>query len=444
MSIALFLKENLKRIPPHFGQIINRIPFNLRPGIAKVYHQRKKEIDLLANSDILSKQDFVLKRIRELVEHSYNHIPFYRELYDSHNFDPSKMNSFSDIQHVPIITKSMLNEYEIEERSFPTKDRYIVNTGGSSGTPFSFYIEPSSMGHEWAHMHTIWEQLGYKCSDFKLVFGGRSDVRNLVEYDVLRNSFAVDIYANYNAVAERLKKIIKKHKIKYLHGYPSSIYDFALFCESKDRELKELLSQNLEGAFLGSEYPHKSYRDKIEAVFDIKTISWYGHTERAGLAYERDKHFTYFPFLSYGFSEADKNSEGDYNLISTSYYNYASPLIRYNTEDVIENPKMEDGILDSFEILKGRSGEFVIDRDDKKVNLTGLIFGRHHELFNHSDFLQVRQISKGHIELLFVSKRKLENAEALFDTNNLNFAVTFKQIDEPVRTAAGKINLKVE
>lgn len=178
-------------------------------------------------------------------------------------------------------------------------------------------------------------------------------------------------------------------------------------------------------------------------VFGIKTISWYGHTERATLAYEREAQFSYFPFLSYGFSEAVKNFEAEYNLVSTSYYNYASPLIRYNTEDVIDEPQITEGILESFKILNGRSGEFVLDRDGKKVNLTALIFGRHHDLFNYADFIQVRQNIPGQIDILYVMKNSIDFPEKLFDTRNLNFDVSFLRLDEPVRTEAGKIGLRV-
>lgn len=444
MSIALFLKNNLSNIPPGIGKIINVIPYQIRPGLGKVYQKRKSEIEQLANSDRISKQKFIFENIKKLVEHAYYNTQFYRQYYDSQGFNPEMLRKFEDIKKIPVITKAILNKWDIEDRSHIHPGRYLVNTGGSSGTPFGFYIQPDSMGHEWAHMHTIWKKLGYKHTDLKIVFGGRSDVKNAVEYDVVRNHFAVDIYADYKIVAKELKKILQKYNIKYLHGYPSSIYDFALYCEKEDVELNNLLKGKLAGAFLGSEYPHKHYRDKIENVFGIKTISWYGHTERAVLAYEKNEHFTYEPFLSYGFAEVLPNSDNGLDLIATSYYNYASPLIRYNTEDTVESPVIDNGILESFKILKGREGEFIVDRTGKKINLTALIFGRHHQLFNHSDFIQVQQKESGIINVLFVSKNKLENPETLFDTNNLDFDIKFMQIEEPVKTISGKVNLLVK
>lgn len=444
MAISLLIKNNLRNIPPGFGQLINRIPYSKRPGIASIYRERKKELKFLGEADIEIQQTFVFERMKAIVDHAYQNVVFYKDFYNSLGFNPSDLQSFKDIQKIPIVTKAILNEYDIEDRSSKKNGRYVVNTGGSSGTPFSFYIEPSSMGHEWAHMHTIWSKLKYRPSDLKLLFGGRSDVKDAVDYDVVRNHFAIDIYQDYRVVAKKLRVILKKYKIKYLHGYPSSIYDFALYCDQNDKELRDLLKRNLVGAFLGSEYPHRHHRETIERVFGIDTISWYGHTERAVLAYEKEEKFTYEPFLSYGFSEAIKNGQGGYNLVSTSYYNEASPFIRYNTQDTVELPIAEGGVLKSFKILTGREGEFVVDAKHKSINLTALVFGRHHELFNHVNYIQIKQLDIGKIIVYYVGNDLPKNAEELFDRSNLDFEIRFERVSEPFRTQSGKFSLLVK
>jgi phenylacetate-CoA ligase len=293
-------------------------------------------------------------------------------------------------------------------------------------------------------MHTIWSKLGFKVSDLKLGFGGRSNIKDFVDYDVVRNTFALDLYADYKDVAVKLKKILKKYQVKYLHGYPSSIYDFAVFCKEQDNELRDLLAKQLKGAFMGSEFPHPHYRDVIENVFGIDTISWYGHTERCVLAYEKNEKFVYEPFQTYGYAE-EVNTDEKNELVATSYYNQASPLIRYNTNDEITETIIEGGILKSFQMKGGRSGEFVIDRDGKKINLTGLIFGRHHELFNKAKYIQVKQVDTGVIEIHYVATGLLaDKAATLFDSNNVNMDISFVQRDEPVRTVAGKVGLLIK
>jgi phenylacetate-CoA ligase len=445
MNTGLFLRNNLKNISPSLGKILNLVPYQSRPGIGNVYKLRKDDLASIEFFNASQKQEFVFARIRDLVQKAYRDIPFYRSHYDRHGFHPDGLNDFTDLRSIPSVSKQILQGWDIEDRSFPIKGRYVVNTGGSSGTPFGFYIQPESMGHEWAHMHTVWSKLGYKPTDLKLAFGGRSDLKKVVEYDVVRNHFAIDIYADYALVAIKLKQLVKNYQIKYLHGYPSSIYDFALYCQNEDPELRQLLSSSLKGAFLGSEFPHRQYRDVIEEVFGIDSVSWYGHTERAVLAYEKHEKFIYEPFLSYGYSEAVMNDEGEHELVATSYYNNASPLIRYNTGDIISKVKTSGGILESFQITKGRDGEFVLDKSGKKINLTGLIFGRHHELFNYSKFIQVKQVESGVIEIYFVSDSKTsQEAPSLFDTQNLNFDISFINHKEPIRTKSGKINLLIK
>ncbi len=444
MSIALFLKNNLTNIPPIIGKTINKFPYDYRPGIGGVYRQRRSEIAKYESSSTEDRRYFIFQQIKSIVNFAYQNVHAYKDYYNKQGFHPDLLLSFDDIAKIPLTSKSILSQYPIEERSSQKSGRYVVNTGGSSGTPFSFYIEPSSMGHEWAHMHTIWSKLGFKVSDLKLVFGGRSNIKELVDYDVVRNSFGLDLYADYKDVAVKLKKILKKYQVKYLHGYPSSIYDFAVFCKEQDNELRDMLAEQLKGAFMGSEFPHPQYRDTIEQVFGIKTISWYGHTERSVLAYEKNAKYVYEPFQTYGYSEII-NVDGKDELVGTSYYNQASPLIRYNTNDEIIDTISDGGILQSFKMNGGRSGEFVIDREGKKINLTGLIFGRHHELFNKAKYIQVKQIDNGVIEIHYVANGLLaDKASSLFDSKNVNMDISFVQRDEPVRTVSGKVGLLIK
>jgi phenylacetate-CoA ligase len=441
MNATLLLKNNLKNIPPYIGIFINRYPYSLVPGIGKIYKYQRQEINFFDSFSPDQKQDFVFKQIKNILDYAYQKIPFYREYYTKRGFHPGDLKNYQDIKMIPIINKKILREYPIEQRSSVVSDRYIANTGGSSGIPFGFYTESKLMGYEIAHMHKIWEKLGYKSSDLKLFFKGRNNLRNAVEYDIIGNSYMVDLYKSNKDVAGALKRILKIYKIKYLHGYPSSIYNFALYCKNEDIELQAALSKNLKGIFLGSEYPHPLYRNVVENVFGTSSISWYGHTERCVLAYEKNEKYFYEPFQTYGYTEAVSVND-EYHLIGTSYFNRASPLIRYDTDDIVSDIKVEDDILKGFKITRGRSGEFVIDKQGNNINLTALIFGRHHQLFNQAKFIQVKQVKPGEIEIHFVADTISEKrASELFDKRNLALEIKFVKRDAPVLTISGKVNL---
>lgn len=444
MNFSLFLRNNLTKIPCPIGQLLSYVPFEIRPGIGKIYRRQRREICEFESLTVEQKKRHVFTLFKNIVEYAYNNVTFYKDFYSLHRFSPSLLKSFDDIERVPILNKKILQNYQIEFRSSQTEARQLVNTGGSSGNPLSFYISPDQMGNEWAHMHKVWEKLSFRASKLKISFGGDSEIKNGFRYDAVRHSLWFNIYADFSAIADELLVFLKKHKVYYLHGYPSALYEFALNCQ-KFPELLAILKSQLQGAFLSSEFPISLYRDAIEETFKIKTVSWYGHTERCILAYEKYKPYEYVPFQTYGYAEIERSTSDRPSLIGTSYYNFASPLIRYNTEDQVTSFIRENGVLTAFELNEGRGGQFVLDKHGKNIPLTGLIFGRHHRLFDYCSHMQISQAENGKALILYVPNDELNLIcpDKLFDSKNVAIEFSFQAIKEPVRTVSGKINLFV-
>jgi phenylacetate-CoA ligase len=444
VSFLLYVKKHLTTLPFIIGSPISKIPYEYRVGLGKIYRNRTNEIETIGCSSIEAKKTFIFNKVQSIAVYSNKNIPFYSSLYKSAGVNPERFTCFDDLTNLPIITKGDLQKVDILERSCPSAKSYIVNTGGSSGKPLNFYIEPSSIGHEWAHMHKVWEKVRFKPSDLRIVFAGRSDVNDVIIYDSARHQINVDIYAGWQLIADKLLTVYNKYKPKYLHGYPSSIFDFVSWLDDNKHPLLDILKGNINGLLLGSEYPSPQIRANTERLLNCKSISWYGHTERSVLAYEAVQYRHYMPFETYGHSEAVLNN-GNHNLISTNYYNLSSPLIRYDTEDIIK-PELSDGLLKSFEISEGRSGEFIIDKHGNKIFLTALIFGRHHALFNISNHIQIQQKTPGIATVYYVLRSGLfcEQPETLFDCDNVNLTFLFEQVEKPTTTMSGKIPLLIK
>lgn len=433
-------------MPYGLGALASHLPYRYRPGIGKTYHKRAGELIQYETLSSDEKQNFIFSRMKNIVDFAYKRVPFYKTYYDSCNFLTGDLKSFDDLKNIPVINKSLLQSYDLEARSTAIDNRYTVNTGGSTGQPLSFYILPDSMGHEWAHMHKVWKKLGYKSNHLKLTFVGRGDFQKAVEYDGVRHQLNVSIYENLEKIAIDLKNSKHLNKVKYLHGYPSAIYEFATYCENHDTELRDCLRKTLKGVFFGSEFPNELWRNMIEKVFCIDSISWYGHTERAVLAYEVRKKYQYKPFQTYGYAESVE-IEGESNLVGTTYYNFASPLIRYNTEDQISDLIYQDGIMSRFRVAGGRQGEYIIDMAQKKIPLTGFIYGRHHKLFDFCKYMQVRQTEIGKAEILCVPNgvdlSTIDLSEQ-FDKGDVNIELNFVVIGQPIKTMSGKVKLLVD
>lgn len=451
MNLLLWAKHNLKNIPPSVGRYLSMVPYNKRPGIGPSYRARQKDIECYALLDPKTRQHFIFERMKQVLEYSVNNIPFYQKFYSDKGFQPTTLRHFESLQEIPVMSKTDLNQIELEYRSAIQSDRYITNTGGSSGVPLNFFIQSSFMGTEWAHMHRIWQQYGFRVSDFKLLFiGVGTKDGKAITYDFVRNSFMVNIYAQPEKVISELKYIVKNYSIRFLHGYPSALYFFAIQIESLAPDLRTILSNSVKGVFLNSEFPQPHFRNTIEKVFSVPTLSWYGHTERCVLAHEKDEKFLFYPMQTYGWVEAVQNSNGKSKLIGSSYYNLASPFIRYDTGDLIENCKFDSaGILNSFNIYDGRNGEFILDKYLNQISLTGLIFGRHHLLFDYTTCVQVKQEVPGFATILYVrSEGRLFPYNGpfseLFDTSNINVKFDFQEILKPILTNSGKLNLLIK
>ncbi|WP_322803503.1 hypothetical protein SO574_01155 [Vibrio alfacsensis] len=433
-----FIKQKVQKHSDLFS-LFRFVPYGMRLGSS--YGKHKKLILKYDEMSLKEKEEFHFKKLKRVIEFAYENNHFYRDFYDLKNFHPSQFRQLSDFDKVPVVTKDDMKRYDIDMRSSKHNSPFRVNTGGTSGKPLGFYLDKKAFAREWAYMHNVWSKIGYSFLDLKLTFRGKNNNGIPLRYNVIHNEYVVDAYVSHDKIVESIRKLCSKKTVKYLHGYPSSIYEFCMYLKNNSICASSLFGGNLQGVFLGSEYPAKIYRDVIESVLMVPTISWYGHSEMSVLAYEKEKNFHYQPFQTYGFTEALRLNENESKLIGTSYYNFNSPFIRYDTGDLICHEEYDSSILKSFKISSGRVGDVVFDHQGSPISLTALIFGRHHKAFDIIDFIQVKQPKNG-VAILYVSSQ-YEVSVDMFDLANIDMTFDVIVNKSPIKTKAGKVPLLI-
>lgn len=429
------------KLSPSAGVILNYLPFSIRLGKSYTEFSKLAEKMLRADSDI--KLDYIVNTFGETFEHFRQHNQFYQDYLKTNGCTLTSIKNFGDISAVPLISKSELRKVPLEQRTVEKYAYKHSNTGGTSGSPLSFFLENGFYSREWSHVHKMWDKLGYNPSRTKITIRGRS-INGIYQYRFNQNEFMINAYHSFTSKDyEELLRVFKKYNTEYLHGYPSAIYNFLKEIIVNAPSLLDFLRKSIKGIMFSSEYPTPHIRNFIEDTLTSNTISFYGHTEGVIMAAELYEKEIYVPFLSYGYTEAVRKDEL-YHLVGTSLHNYASPFIRYDTEDLIDPLFDKNGILESFRIAEGRLGEFVLDRKNNKISLTGLIFGRHHKLFDKANFIQVKQPGNGKIIVYYSSFVPIDDPGRLFDTSNIDMDVTFEQVKEPFKTPIGKIPLLVK
>ncbi|WP_026897749.1 phenylacetate--CoA ligase family protein [Daejeonella oryzae] len=441
MNITSKLKSLAERIPPEAGILLNTIPFKYRLGTGYIENFELCKKLLVSTTEV--KEEFIIKNFNQVFKHFKTTNNFYKNFLPGRSFESDTITSIDDLKKVPILNKNLLKESPIFDRTNKEFALKLYNTGGTSGSPLSFYLEKGVFSREWAHMHFMWGKIGYHPGKTKITIRGKN-LSQLYKYNFNQNEFLINSYHAFNENDyKEVLKVFKKYNTEFIHGYPSSIYNFLKDASEKAPFLIDFLKKNIKGIMFGSEYPSPQYRNYIEDLLTTNTISWYGHTEAVILAGELNQKYEYTPLLSYGYAEAVKVDDM-YHLVGTSFRNKATPFIRYDTEDLI-NPNFNNaGFMDSFEIKEGRLGEFVTDKENIRISLTGLIFGRHHPLFDVVDFIQVKQEKKGEMILFYSGSDTLLNPSDLFDSANVNIDISFVQIKEPFKTPLGKIPLLVK
>lgn len=429
MSLKSRLKGLVEHVPYPIGRIMALVPFSWRLG--RTYGSLKSAIEV-------ENEKYAIDHFRTIFEYAREKFPCYRELYERAGVLDLKIETMADVKKVPRIDKQWTRAHFSE-----FKGAYRLNTGGSSGEPTAFWMDKDCWAREWAHMHTIWERLGYKYTDLKLAIRGKNLGKRPFVYNPVHNEYIINTYLNVKDYAVDLKWLFAKRKVRWFHGYPSSIHQFILECEAAfGKDGTSALFKDVKGLLLSSEYPHPNLVAKFEE-YGLKWISWYGHSEMAVLAYgtieeannPNNQTIIYHPFVTYGFAEVE-----DGHLLGTSYHNFDMPLIRYDTGDLVEEV---DG---GFKIKEGRNGDFIEDKNGKKIPLTALIFGRHHKAFDVADYVQIGQREPGRATLVVSGSKDALGGKPLSDLFDLtNVAIDFDMeiVDKPIRTAAGKLKLKV-
>lgn len=428
MNLKHTLKSIAENIPYELGSKLALMPFSVRLG--NQYKAFKKQIDTQQDA-----QSYIVHHFSTIFEYAKEKFPFYKKLYQTKGVYDLKIKSIQDIQKLPVITKEDIRLY-----AHQFQGAMRLNTGGTSGEPFHFFVDKHAFAREWAHMHTIWEKKGYNYRDLKVTLRGKDLGEKTWQYNPVHNEFIVNTYKNAASVKEDILLLFHKYPVKYLHGYPSAIHNFlhelALVLNPEE---KSVITKNLVACFLGSEFPMPHITKYLQSEWGLDYISWYGHSEMCILAYDEFKQNEYKPFFTYGYTEVAGNK-----LIGTSFHNFDMPLIRYDTGDLVVPTYDNDGLLSSFKITQGRNGDYILDKKDKAIPLTALIFGRHHNLFNYAQFIQVSQPVPGQL-IFHVTTNERDKQKVFNDLNMKNIDVDYSiQLhQEPIRTKAGKVSLKI-
>tara|TARA_B100002051_G_C16660011_1_gene598616 strand:- start:294 stop:1304 length:1011 start_codon:yes stop_codon:yes gene_type:complete len=281
------------------------------------------------------------------------------------------------------------------------------NTGGSTGTPLSFYTDLNCRLTEFAHQLFFYGELGYKINDKIYSFGGVDISKKNISKNIFWKKklvgfpFGKIIFSAQILDENNVKYFVNKvllDKPQFLRGYPSAIVILCNYIKKNNIKINFI-----KGVLLTSEVIVQSNIQLISKSLNCKVVPQYGHTENAIFAFASPNKLKYFCSPFYGITEiinaetglhVEKGEVGE--IVVTSLSNKYQPFIRYNTGDLA----IYAGTHNNFVILDkifGREQDYIFDSNSKKILLVGLIFGSHSKVFNHINDWQFFQNKIGEL-----------------------------------------------
>jgi len=400
--------EILHRLQPHLKDLY----FSANEVMPPLWSDRYAEANkLLCLQEINDENEDTIKNIQrgllsKLLKDALQNVPFYKK---NVNLDPDNINPNNAIESLfefPLISKRdiMNNPTEFISKKFNKYFLIHITSGGSTGRGVGLWKTINEIHAEHAFIDDIWATLGCD-KKAKILRLGADAIVPVDQYPCQikrRRLFVSPRHLNENWLPRIINEIEDFHP-DFIHSYPSCLEILARYLKDNNRNLK------VKGILLASEEVRPEQLDFFKEVFNAPICFFYGAAEQVLLGYGcyDGKNISYHFNPLFGFVENFKDEYGQ-ELVGTSLWNYAMPLIRYRTEDYGE---VKEGITNCG--VCGRSLKTVQHLDGRKqyylttkygTTFPGLNVSIDYFIWDYVSSFQFVQNKPGDIELHIVPK----------------------------------------
>ncbi len=457
----MLLKELAGKFPYPIQQGLKHIYGSISPKIryGKVFWDTYNFLQKAQWWDKEKIEKWQLYKLKQIVKYAYKNVLGYHSLYKNAGVKPSDIQTLKDVIILPFITKEEIrdNLEDFTSKLIPKEKRIYVTTGGSTGIPFGFYKTNLNTSIENAYMCISWERATWKVGDSLAVVKGAfiGSEEKFWEYNPHSRELLLSSYYLTEKTFDKYIEKILKYKPLHLQAYPSTAIIFADLIQMK----KESGNIIFKVILLGSENIYDWQKQKLLKVFPgTKLFGWYGHAEQAIFApmCEYSDQYHIWPF--YGFTEIlnEKGHEvegGEIGeLIGTSFWDYATPFIRYRTKDIAKKGNFGCNQcgrqFQLLEKIEGRLQEIIVTKTGRYISMTAI--NMHSNVFDNIKQFQFFQEEKGKVIFNIVRKNNYTEKDTEYIYNELkkklgnDTELKINFVDSIPRTKSGKYRFLIQ
>jgi len=400
-------------------------------------------------------EKYQLKKLKSLLSHANDRIPFYRDWFDQNDFQPGDIQHLDDLRRIPVMEKQQLRELfqSLPRQEIDRKQLIEHKTSGSTGVPVRVLRTPEEErrlnmlrwrmqwmlglrpGDRMAKVKTTWEPLGKKFDR----------VQSMARFARVIDRSVFDCFLD---PAENYRRIIA-FKPHILTGYPGALVRIALQHKQQAGELGCLRRVSSGGESLA---PHQ--RRILEESFNVPVDDTYGTSECNLAAWSCRETGSYHVNDDGILLEVCRDgvpvAEGETGeVVITSLHSRAMPIIRYAIGDqAVAGPSACScgSPFSTIRELQGRTVDFLRLPDGRELHPFEVL----NEIVTESgDWLveyQFVQEQSDRFRLLIVPRRALNSDEenhfhtAVLKKLGAEARLQIEWTDNIERNAGGKLH----
>ncbi|NNL83333.1 MAG: phenylacetate--CoA ligase family protein [Winogradskyella sp.] len=326
--------------------------------------------------------------LNRLLSHAIKTTPFY-----------SDINEYNSLQNFPVISKVIIQEnFELFRSSkYLSKEHFKVSTSGSTGVPFFLYQNKGKRIRNQADVIFFFKESGYNVGNrlYELEVWRDHNKKGKIKA-WLQNALQFDISRLTDDRISSLIQILKNdhQSKKTMLGFASSYEMIAQYLERNQLFLKNL---GITAAIANAEYLNSYTKKCLGKHLNTQVLSRYSSEELGIIAQQTLKSPNNFVInhASYYVEILDFKSEnpvkiGEYGrIVVTDLFNYAMPIIRYDTGDIAKLGLSDDGSIQLDEI-EGRKMDVIYDTTGNLISsfIVYTKFYKYYHLLKQYQFIQ--------------------------------------------------------
>ena len=386
------------------------------------------------------------KKLKAVIKYAYEYIPLYHRKFKEAGVKPDEIKTVKDLTKLPYTTKSEIQANfpnNIVAKHIDIKKCHSAHTSGSTGTPLTVVYDEKAEDFQKAVALRPNLSCGQRLFDKWIVF---TDPRHIGKKKWFQgmglfNPEKFSLFLPINKQIEILERVLPD----IIECYPSHLYLLAKLAKENGAKINPRL------IFSSAELLDQRTRHYIEDVFNSKVYDQYGGTELGRTAWECPERCGYhidmeavvMEFIQ-GDEQVTSGEKGE--IVYTSLYNYAMPLIRYKSGDigVPTDEKCPCGReLPLMKVVMGRKDDFLVATDGSLVSpiTMDLIVKNMMEI----EQCRIIQERKNLISVQIVEKESLSEGTVNQMTNKIkevlgkDMEVKVEKLDELERDRSGKL-----